>query len=60
MLIKVIYLNGRRGRSHTEVALQAGADNGVDVVITEAIEDQQRRPIHESYDLTWNRKYMSA
>ena len=41
MMLKIIYLNGRKGRVQAEIALQAGAEKAADiVVIAEAVEDQ--------------------
>lgn len=51
-MLKIIYLNGRKGRIQAEIALQTGADKEADiVVIGEALEDQQRRPNHRTFDL---------
>lgn len=61
MLVGIIDLNGRKGRRQAEVALQTGPEEVADiVVIAEALEDQQRRPTHPTYDRTRNSKYMSV
>ena len=58
--MKVIYLNGRKGRLQTEIALQIGSEKVSDVVvIAEALVEQDKRPNHGTYNLAWNSKYMS-
>ena len=59
--LRVIYLNGRRGRRQAEVALQIGSDKKAEaVVIAEALSDQTKRPNHRTYNLAWNSKYLSV
>ena len=59
--LRVSYLNARRGRRQAEVALQIGSEKEAHVaIIAEALNKQERRPSHPTYDFTWNSKYMSV
>ena len=55
--LRIIYLNGRRGRQQAEVGLQIGSEKEAHVVVTaEALSDQEKGPNHGTYDLT---KYLA-
>jgi len=58
---KVMYINGRRGQIQGDMGLQLGAEIGAEVVvIAEALDDQERRNTHATYNLTLNTKYLAV